>query len=162
MRDVVGYEGLYAVTSCGKVWSYKNQKFLKPDVKTNGYLRVDLCKDGQKKKYYVHRLVGEAYIPNPEGKPQINHKDENKSHNYIANLEWVTAKENCNYGTRNQRLRKSVYCVELDKVFESVLDAAKNTKAKQSAISNCLAGRYKTAGGYHWKYAEEVSANDEV
>jgi hypothetical protein len=77
----------------------------------------------------VHRLVGEAYIPNPDDKPQINHKDENKSHNYIANLEWVTAKENCNYGTRNKRLRKSVYCVELDKVFESLLDAANNTKA---------------------------------
>ena len=72
----------------------------------------------------------------------------------MSNLEWMTPKENNNYGTRNQRLSKKVYCVELDKVFNSLTEAAKETNTNVSGISNCLKGRYKTSGGYHWGYAE--------
>ena len=82
MKDIRGYEGLYAITSCGKVWSYRRKKFLKPGVIQGGYLNVVLTnKDGQQKNHRVHRLVAEAYIPNPEGKEQVNHKDENKYNN---------------------------------------------------------------------------------
>ena len=155
MRDVVGYEGLYAITSCGKVWSYKRQKFLKPEVLENGYLRVALWKDGQKERFRVHRLVAEAYIPNPEGKEQVNHKDEDKTNNCINNLEWMTHKENINYGTRTERTRKPVYCVELDKIFESLSQAAEELGLNVGNISNCCSGRGKTAGGYHWERVEE-------
>ena len=103
MRDIKGFEGIYAITSCGKVWSYRSKKFIKP-YEWKGYLKVNLYLNGQVKKCRVHRLVAEAYIPNPEGKPQVNHLDENKTNNNVNNLEWATAKENSNYGTRTQRM----------------------------------------------------------
>lgn len=103
-KDIKGYEGRYAITSCGKVWSYRSNKFLKPQKDKDGYLVVDLVVNYQRKNYKIHRLVAEAYIPNPENKPQVNHRDENKENNCINNLDWMTGKENCNYGTRNQRL----------------------------------------------------------
>ena len=155
MRDIQGYEGLYGITSCGRVWSYRSQKFLKPN-KHNGYLRVELWKDGTRKVYFIHRLVADAYIPNPDHKPQVNHKDEDKTHNYINNLEWMTAKENNNYGTRTQRtskaLSKAVYCVELDKCFDSMKEAERQTNIHNGNISSCCKGNRKTAGGYHWSY----------
>lgn len=104
MKDIVGYEGLYAITSCGKVWSYKSKRFIIPHPNTQGYLRIKLYKDGYYITYSIHRLVAEAYIPNPENKAQVNHKDENKANNCVNNLEWVTTKENANYGTRNKRI----------------------------------------------------------
>ena len=99
MKDIKGYEGLYGITSCGKVWSYYSKKFLKPKDNGNGYLQVILYKDKEKKSCYVHRLVADAYIPNTENLPQINHRDENKTNNCLQNLEWCDAKYNINYGT---------------------------------------------------------------
>lgn len=162
MKDVVGYEGLYAVTSCGKVWSYKSQKFLKPKEDKDGYLIIVLYKNKIRKDAKIHRLVSQAYIPNPEGKPQVNHRDEDKSNNCVNNLEWATAKENTNYGTRNKRAGEAnrnsrgvpVYCVELDKVFLSARGAARELGLQQSNITACVKGKHKTCGGYHWQYTE--------
>lgn len=108
MKDVKGYEGLYAITSCGKVWSYKSKRFIIPHPNKKGYLRIKLYKNNSYKTYSIHRLVAEAYIPNFENKSQVNHKDENKSNNCVGNLEWVTSKENANYGTRNERIANSL------------------------------------------------------
>lgn len=110
------------------------------------------------KKMLIHRLVANSFIPNPNKLPNINHKDENKSNNMIDNLEWCDAKYNCNYGTRNQRLYHSVICVELGKIFNSIKEASKELEIQQAHISGCCNKRrhYNTAGGYHWKYAEEV------
>lgn len=156
MKDIKNYEGIYAITSCGRVWSYKAKKFLKPRDNGNGYLKVSLSKDGKQKDYYIHRLVAEAYIHNPENKPQVNHIDENKSHNYINNLEWATAKENSNYGTRTQRcaeaLGKAVFCIELNKAFKSMREAAEATGAQISHISEVCNGKAKSAGKYHWRF----------
>ena len=107
MKDIKNYEGLYAITSCGKVWSYRRKKFLKPDINQGGYYRIGLCKNGEVKKYLIHRLVAEAYLPNPEDLPQVNHKDEIKTHNYLQNLEWCNSKYNQNYGSRNIHCQKS-------------------------------------------------------
>lgn len=157
MKDIKGYEGLYAITSCGKVWSYRNQKFLKPLEGKDGYLYVNLTVKRKIKHCAIHRLVAEAYIPNPENKPQVNHKDENKEHNWINNLEWMTAKENVNYGTRNARVAEknsiSVYCEELDKVFPSAHEVERQLGIDKSNIIKCCKGKYKTCGGYHWRYA---------
>ena len=155
MQDIKGYEGLYAITSCGKVWSYRYQKFLKPSILKNGYLKVVLCKDNDRKDYLIHRLVGETYIPNPDNKPFINHKDENKQNNNVNNLEWVTAIENSNYGTRNERLSKPVHCVELDKTFYGVREAGRELHIDHSSIAKCCKNPLKTCGGYHWRYINE-------
>ena len=111
-----------------------------------------MWKDGTRKVYFIHRLVADAYIPNPDHKPQVNHKDEDKTHNYINNLEWMTAKENINYGTRTQRTFKAVYCVELDKTFDSIREAERQTNISHGNISSCCKGKLNTAGGYHWRY----------
>ena len=154
MKDIKGYEGLYAITSCGKVWSYKSQKFLKPVDNGIGYLKVGLSKEGKKEYRFVHRLVAEAYIPNPENKTDVNHKNEIKTDNYVNNLEWTTHKENMNYGTLKVRMSKPVYCEELDKYFPSGNEAAQQLGIPQSGITMCCRGNRKTCGGYHWRYAQ--------
>ena len=158
MKDVVGYEGLYQVTSCGKVWSYKNERFLKPWKRKDGYLQVGLHKDGEKKIYLVHRLVQEAYIPNPKELPCVNHKDENKENNALPNLEWCDITYNNNYGSRNEKagkaLGKPVYCIELSRVFESASVAARELSLNQSSISQCCTGKRKTCGNYHWRFQD--------
>lgn len=167
MKDIPGYEGRYAVTSCGKVWSYKRNIFMAQRYDKDGYLRVSLVNDdGKLKTFFVHRLVALAYIPNPEGKGTVNHKDEVKTHNYVGNLEWMTSAENIAYGTGQARSRqkrlKPVYCVELDQVFESVRAAADATSAISTNISRCCLGKkgYKTAGGYHWRFYNEDQKGD--
>ena len=97
MIDVIGYECLYSVTQDGQVWAYQNRlhkgKFLKPSLK-KGYPFVCLCKDSKIVQKTVHRLVAEAYLPNPDNLPQVNHKDSNKENNNLSNLEWCTASQN--------------------------------------------------------------------
>jgi hypothetical protein len=157
VRDIKGYEGLYAITSCGKVWSYRSQKFLSTRLRSDGYLDVKLCNNGQHKRHLIHRLVAEAYIPNPLGLPQVNHRSENKTENHIKNLEWISAKDNVNYGTRNERAAransKPVYCIELDETFPSLKSAGEELKIHPQCISECLRGKQKTAGKLHWEYA---------
>ena len=108
MKDVKGYEGLYAVTSCGKVWSYRNECFLKPRANRCGYLYLNLSKNGKAKSYMIHRLVAEAYLPNPENLPQVNHKDENKANNCLQNLEWCDASYNVKHAYDTGLLKSSV------------------------------------------------------
>lgn len=154
MKDIQNYEGLYAVTSCGKVYSYKRKKFLKPRKNKKDYLQVDLYKGGERKTYLVHRLVAEAYLPNPEGLPQVNHKDENKENNALPNLEWCDGSYNINYGSRNQKISKPVFCVELNKTFDGARAAGRELGLDNSNIIKCCNGKYKTTGGYHWRYQE--------
>ena len=159
MRDVKGYEGLYAVTSCGRVYSYKNKCFLKPLVATNGYLYVALYKDKEYKKHLIHRLVAEAYILNPNNLPQINHKDECKTNNCLQNLEWCDAKYNNNYGTHIERAsngrKKPILQFDLDgnfiKEWHSAVDVGREARAN---IVSCLIGKTKSAYGYKWIYKE--------
>jgi len=99
MIDIKGYEGLYAVTTDGKIYSFPKKsnnegKFLKQKITKNGYCEVNFSKKGKVKSFYVHRLVAFAFINNPESKPQVNHKDSDKTNNNINYLEWVSCSEN--------------------------------------------------------------------
>ena len=139
------------------------EKILKPGTQQNGYLIVTLHKNGIHRSYYIHRLVAAAFIPNPEGRPCVNHRDENKQNNSVENLEWCTAKENINYGTRTKRSSekrsKPVLCVELNQIFPSLNEAARQLRLNVGNIGSVLAGRYKTTGGYHFEYAETKTAS---
>lgn len=111
-RDIEGYEGLYQVSNFGRVKSFDTKdkldrirkgRVLKGRKDKYGYIQVGLYKQGVASKKKIHRLVAEAFISNPENKPEVNHIDEDKTNNIISNLEWVTAKANLNHGTRNER-----------------------------------------------------------
>ena len=166
-KDIQGYEGLYQVSNLGnvknKIQPYlKQEKIYKKFSNSNGYLFVGLRKDKKRKFKYIHRLVAEAFIPNPNNLPQINHKDENKQNNCVNNLEWCTNKYNQNYGTKNQRIPEKnklshgipVYCVELDRVFRSAKEAAEFVGRSGTNITVVCRGKERTCAGYHWRYAE--------
>ena len=159
MRDIPGYEGLYGITSCGRVWSYKRKIFLKPCKTKNGYLQVTLFKNGDRERVYVHRIVLETYEPCENMKDlQVNHKSEIKIDNSLNNLEWLTAKENINYGTHNKRIAaargKKVRCIETGIVYSSISEASRQTGINIGSISQCCNGKQKTAGGFHWEFVD--------
>lgn len=119
-RPIEGYEGLYEVSSYGRVRSVDrfivdslgHRKFYKGKVlipvKSNlGYLLVSLCCNGKHKGITVHRLVAQAFLPNPDNLPEINHKDEDKTNNSVENLEWCDRSYNINYGSRNIRVKET-------------------------------------------------------
>lgn len=156
-KDCKGYEGRYQVSNKGRVWSVVSQKYLKPWIMSSGYKQVIfMCKNGKRKNELIHRLVALAFIDNPTGLPQVNHIDENKQNNCVENLEWCTAKYNSNYSTHVERVSKpqmkKVYCVELDKTYESAKYAAEELGLHKENIQACCRGITKTCGKYHWRY----------
>lgn len=158
---IEGFED-YMVSSDGKVWSLKSGKMkeLKLRIRKDGYLDVNLYTNGQIAHKRVHRLVAEAFITNPENKPEVNHKDEDKTNNSAENLEWCDRNYNNNFGHRNEKSRKTqtndpvkstpVLCEETGEQYPSAHEASRQTGVDVSNICKCLNGRYKTAGGYHW------------
>ena len=181
-RAVKGYEGLYAVSNTGQVKSlFRYKKILKPNVMKRGYCTVELFKDGQSKRLLIHRLVAEAFIPNPDNLSQVNHIDENPMNNSADNLEWCTAKYNMNYGdgakTRhlkidyttekrkqiareNGRKRgKPIYQMkngEIINKYENAKQASIATGIDHGHICDAAKGKYKTSGGYEWVYEGSV------
>lgn len=178
-KDIKGYEGLYMISSYGNVKSlnYKGtgrEGILTPFIDNRegkGYLRVTLCKNGKKKRFQVHRLVAEAFIPNPHNLPEVNHKSEIKSQNNVENLEWCDAQYNMNYGTARERtvekttngkLSRQVFQYDLDNNLINVFPSGKEVQRKlgylQGNISSCCLGRLKTYKGFIWRYKEESVA----
>ena len=161
---IKGYEGLYEVSDKGMVKSigYGKERILSPGKLQNGYLRVNLCKNGEKKNLLVHRLVAQAFIPNPDNLPQVNHRDEDKTNNSVQNLEWCDRKYNNNYGNRNQmvsmKLSKPVLQYtksgEFVKEWKSATYVQRTIGYFQNYISYCCNGKYKSAYGYIWKYKD--------
>lgn len=107
-KDIEGYEGLYQISNKGRVKSFHGKgRIMKLGTHPLGYKLATLTKDGEQNTKQVHRLVAQAFIPNPENLPVINHKDENPSNNNVKNLEWCTQKYNLNYGTCQERKEKT-------------------------------------------------------
>ena len=174
-RPIKGFEGIYGISNKGDVFSYSSLKRLKPFKMPNGYLQVTLYSQGElktKTKVYVHRLVAEAFIENPNNLSEVNHKDENKENNSVDNLEWITRKGNMQHGTRttrqsltlqqNKKQWKPVDCFKKNGEFVctyiNIKTAAEHTGIAETSISACCKNKpfRKTAGGFIWKYHSEV------
>lgn len=163
-KDIVGFEGKYQISNYGNVKSLNYKKkgvphLLKPIFTKDGYKQVSI----NQKMRYVHRLVAEHFIDNIDNKKQVNHKDEYKQNNCVDNLEWVTQKENLNYGTRNQRCAKGnqkkiimIYLKENKEpiIFDSLIMASTETGFYYGVISDILCGRRLTVdkGKYTFRY----------
>lgn len=161
-KDIEGFEGKYQISSMGKVKSlwFGKEKILK-NIKTDrGYIVVSLYKEGKQKNYYIHRLVAQTFLPNPDNLPQVNHRNENKTDNRVDNLEYCDSKYNNNFGTRTERAIKSKSIPilqfskdgELVQKWDSVIEASRELGFYHSSIIECCKGRRKSAGGYRWKY----------
>lgn len=164
-KDIPNYEG-YQVSNLGRVKSLERidalghrlkEKILKPQLNSR-YYQVELCKQSIGKKYYVHRLVWIAFNGQiPEGL-QVNHINEVKTDNRLSNLNLMTAKENTNWGSRNERISKPVLQFTLDNIlvkeFLSTIQIERELGFSCGNIVNCCKGRYKTAYGYIWRYKE--------
>ena len=182
-KPVVGYKGLYSVSSLGRVRSedryvYHSQGYirfckgvyLKEQLDKDGYLRVWLYKDGKSRKRPIHRLVAEAFIPNPDNLPMINHKSEIRTQNNVENLEYCDAKYNSNYGNCLERRGKSrsrqvnQYTLEgkFVQTFDSINDAANHIKVNPSMISMVLHGRYQTTKGFIFRFASNSNGTNDI
>lgn len=184
-KPVVGYEGLYEVSNLGRVRSvsrivhtkrgndeydyHVKGKVVEPQERRHGYLAVFLygkeSKNGRFTQKSVHRLVAEAFIPNPNGYSEVNHRDENKQNNVLENLEWCDHKQNCHHGTAIKRRvakqvngKKSKPVDQLDmngryiKTFPSMQEASRNGYAAAN-VYRAIHGQYSHAYGYKWRYA---------
>lgn len=159
-KDIPGYEGRYRISDQGRVYSTLRGT-LKPYKTRDGYLIATLTRGGHRFRIGVHRLVASAFIPNPEGKPQINHIDGNKENNSPGNLEWVTCSENNLHRRRvlnggGGRAPKAVMCLNTGKTYRSLTEAAKAKCVPVEKIIDCCKGRRNHTYGTRWAYAEEV------
>lgn len=170
-KDIKGYDGLYQVSNTGRVRS--SNGIMKSRV-SGCYPRIKLCNNGASEHLFVHRLVAEAFIPNPENKSQVNHKDGNKLNNVVSNLEWVTPSENAIHSHRvlghkaynpclgkfgdkhwNSKIVLQIKDGTIVGKFFGACEAQRKTKINNSGICMVCRGKRQSAGGYQWKYKEQ-------
>lgn len=176
-RDIEGYNGIYQVSNLGRVRSLSSidklghkriGKIINLHKCKDGYVNVCLHKDGKKKYFRVHRLVAIAFIPNPNNLPEVNHiidDYEHRSDNRVENLEWCDHKYNCNYGTHNEKISKSVKgkkrpnstgykhsqarkikCLTTNEIFTTMKEAHEKYNINEGHICECCQGKRKSAG----------------
>ena len=164
MENVPGYEGVYKVTSDGRVYHYykhREPKELTYGESFDGYIQVRLWDRnlGKMKYWRVHRLVATTFIPNPDNLPEVNHKDGNKQNNNVENLEWCTHSENIKHAydigllqSSNVRRVKSIDKEGNEREFESIAECGRQLGICASNINTCCQGYRKTARGYRFEY----------
>lgn len=186
-KDIEGYEGCYQVSNLGRLKSLertvkgnnggvyvKKEKILTPTINSSGYYHTILRKDGRNVHVYIHRLVAQTFIPNPDNLQQINHISEDKTNNRVDNLEWCSAKYNTNYGTANERRRetlkqnpyfknlnlrnavshKKIICIETNEIFNSAKELSNILGVDIRRIRYCCKRFIKSSiNNLHYKYA---------
>ena len=176
-RPVKGYEDIFEVSNLGRIRSvervvkagkygtkFVKSRILKLEMNKKGYLMTRATRKYGCKRLVVHRFVAEAFIPNPNNYPIVNHKDERKDNNVVTNLEWCTHSYNTLYGTCQQRRaihrQRTVEMIDMKtheviKVFSSMKRAEEETHTPAKQISHVCRGYDKSARGYFWRYANE-------
>ena len=178
-KPVRNYEGLYEVSNLGRVkslgrtvWNGRGcykipERILKAGTFKNGYLYVNLWKDGKMKHYTIHRLVGQAFVENPMGYTELNHRDENKLNNRADNLEYCSRSYNNTYNGRHKKVgkkiaekqKKAVFSVDretgLIMFWESIKEASETLDIDHSSITKCCQGKMKSCGNHYWFYADD-------
>ena len=174
-KDIKDYEGLYQVSNMGRVKSLERtvwngrgyriipEKILKGLDNGYGYLFVILCKEGKDKNCRINRLVAQAFLPNPDNLPIINHKDEDKYNNHMDNLEWCSHSYNNTYNDRakkaGKKLSKPVFSVDKESGlimwWSSAREAERCTGINSSNIIKCCKGKMKSCGNHYWFYADD-------
>ena len=180
-KDIEGYP-LYMVSNMGRVKNVDRNIILTPLNNGNGYKYVQLWKGGRH-KYYIHRLVAASFIPNPENKAEVDHINGNRSDNTVwlnedgsinydkTNLRWATKFENMNNPVTTNRMSTAkknqekgnhqTPIIQYDlngnfiKQYPTIKEASMETGTYKKSISSCASGRYKTAGGFKWKYYDK-------
>ena len=179
-RDIKGFEGYYQVSNLGRVRSLDREIYhpynktishykgsiMKYSTRKKGYLGICLTKENKQKSFLIHRLVAEAFIPNPMNYNQINHIDEDKTNNKVDNLEWCDCKYNVNYGsciknmkkakTNNTYNQKAILCIETGTKYFNSKHAERETGYKARSIRAVCEGKYKTLHGLHWIFIDEM------
>jgi len=163
-RMIPGYDGLYMVSSLGRVKNCRTGRIMSPSDNGRGYLQIGLTKNGIRKTYKVHRLVAMAFIPNPNNLPEVNHINEDKTDNRVENLEWCTHAYNTGYGDRSRKVREKTTNGKLSTPviqikpngerieYPSMQEAERQTKVPQANISKVCNGDRRKAGGCRWKF----------
>lgn len=165
-KDIPGYKGLYQISNFGRVKSFHEWKnascpaeyILKNSISNSGYCQVSLY-NGKKRKFLVHRLVADAFIPNPNNLPHINHKDEDPTNNRADNLEWCTPQYNNRYGTAKFRsmmtkgkpVKQFLIGGQWVATYANPTVASMITGISRNAINQCLCGNMQTASGFIWE-----------
>lgn len=158
-RPIKGYGDRYLINEYGIIINRHGHE-LSPHLDKDGYLRIDLYKNNHRKKYGVHQLVARNFVPGFFPGAVVNHKDENKWNNHFSNLEWVTPKQNTNYGlgirrrsiTQGKRVAQLTTDGKIIATFMTSTEAEKATGVNRTHISMAATGKVKTAKGFRWKY----------
>lgn len=159
MKEHNGYE----ISNYGKIKTIKTQRIRKTTINNKGYEQIIIYIDKKPKSFYVHRLVANNFIKNPNNYKEINHINENKLDNRACNLEYCNTKYNCNYGDRNIKIINSKRhtfktIIQKDKsnnvikIWKDIIEIQENTKYNKHNIYKCCEGKYKYAYGYKWEY----------
>ena len=174
-KGIKGYEVKYQVSNGGRVRSLKTGIYMKPQVRKHGYLGVQVHGNGKNARrsetLSIHRCVAEAFIPNPDGKAEVNHINEDKTDNRVENLEWVTHQENSAHATRGERIGKanknnplnssSVGQYDMDgnliATYPSIHEAMRQTGIPIGCIWSVCEGKTKQSRGYRWEYINKTT-----
>lgn len=151
-KFIDGYPHL-VISSKGRVISLLHNKEIKAFVSNRGYPRIALCKDRKQKFVHVHRLVAEAFIPNPENLTDVDHIDGNKLNNNVENLQWINRAGNIRKaGDARNKGAKPIICIESGKIYKSITEASRELKIPVAIISAIAKGEYAAYHGLHFKY----------
>lgn len=153
----------YEVSSLGRIKNKTTNKIRRTSINNKGYEQIIVYIDKKPKTFYVHRVVANNFLKNPDNLPEVNHKDENKLNNCVDNLEFCDGNYNLHYGTRLERIANKkrpsyIKIIQKDKsrkvikIWENIDEIVCNNNYHRSNIYKCCQGKLKTAYGYIWNY----------